>query len=101
MVFFGWSHRRKTRQLDQTHMLVLTYRIFHVMWLFQVAWDLRYFIATATQTGWDTQPLTPYQAQSIQPEKLLPLNFWWRWGLLIAPAVAIAVMMVRALVLKS
>jgi len=83
MIFFGWGPRRKTYRLDQAHLLILDYQIFHIIWLFQVAWNLRYSMATATQYGWVTRPLTPEQCQSLQPEKYLTLNVWWKWGLAI------------------
>jgi len=82
-MIFGWGPRRKTYQLDQTHLLILNYQIFHIMWLFQVAWNLQYSIATATQAGWATRRLTPEEVQSLQAERLLSLNTWWRWGLAI------------------
>lgn len=89
MFIYGYGPKSKTYQLDEMHVLVLTYQVFHIFWLFQLAWSVHYLLSTNTPTGWVSHPLTAEQAQSIQPEKLLPLNIWWRWGLLITIGLVI------------
>lgn len=88
-IHYEWGRKTKTYQLDELHMLVLTYQIICICWLFQLAWRVQYLLSTNTPTGWVAYPLTAEQTQSIQPKKLLPLSVWWRWGLLITTGLVI------------
>ena len=89
MVFFGYGSRSKTKALDQYHVLVLTYKIFHIMWLFQIAWGMKYLMQVATEQGWKTYALSPQDADAMNAKDQLKLNPWWQWGLLALPAIAL------------
>jgi len=89
MIFFGWGAQTKKRQLDQYHILLLTYKRFHIMWLFQIAWGVTYLMQTYTEQGWRSYRLNSDEVAQMQAEKLLPLNIWWHWGLLSIPLIIV------------
>ena len=70
---------------EDTRAMVLVYNFLAVLWLFQLAWGLKYFNAVKDQDGeWiTTSQLTPQQVQEMQVQKVVPLNWFRRWGLLI------------------
>lgn len=98
MIFFGWGGRSMTRELDPGHVLVLAYGYFHLFWLFRISWPTGYALATATEAGWATRPLSADEAASLDASSQLSLHWWWRWGLLVV-LVGLAVMIMTSMLL--
>ncbi|MFI2489989.1 hypothetical protein ACH47X_23955 [Promicromonospora kroppenstedtii] len=94
MVFFGWGSRSKTAPLDAGRALVLRYSYFHLFWILRVSWGLRYSLATATEAGWATRPLSDEEAMQLDAPNRLTLNVWWRFGLLLWAAVAVVAIVI-------
>lgn len=100
MIFFGWGRRNQTQQVGPQQALVLSYGYFHVFWLFRVAYGLRYAVATATDQGWATRPLSPEEVAATGADRAITLHWWWRCGLLIALG-ALAFVIVLSVVVSS
>ena len=94
MVFFGWGSKSKTAPLDAGRALVLRYSYVHLFWLLRFSWGLQYSLATATEAGWATRPLSDAEAMALDAPKRLNLNLWWRFGLLLWAAVAVVAIVV-------
>lgn len=101
MVFWTWARKRATLQLDPYRVLVMNYRTMAMFWVFQYAYAFHYELATHTQGGWVTQPLTKEQAQALEQSvpdaSALHLNVWWRWGFFILLGVALSVPIIMAI----
>ena len=74
--------------------LVLRYSYFHLFWLLRVSWGLKYSLATATEAGWATRPLSDEEAMQLDAPNKLTLNLWWRWGLVLWAAVAVVAIII-------
>jgi hypothetical protein len=94
MVFFGWGSKSKTAPLDAGRALVLRYSYFHLFWLLRFSWGLKYSLATATEAGWATRPLSDDEAMQLDAPNRLTLNWWWRFGLLLWAAVAVVAIVI-------
>ncbi|MFC7403474.1 hypothetical protein [Georgenia alba] len=93
MIFFGWGGKSLSKQVSPQHVVVRTYRYFHLMFLFRVAFKYSYQLATAGPQGWMHRPMSDEEAlQALGGEHLSP-NWWQRFSIWILPvgiAVAIA-----------
>ncbi len=94
MVFFGWGSKSKSAPLDAGRALVLRYSYFHLFWILRLSWGLRYSLATATEAGWATRPLSDEEAMQLDAPSRLSLNLWWRFGLLLWAAVAVVAVVI-------
>lgn len=83
MIFFGWGRKNVSRQVSPTQALVLSYGYVHLFWLFQVAFGYRYALATATEHGWATRPMSPEEVAASGADREVTVGWWWRWGLLV------------------
>lgn len=83
VIFFGWGRKNVSRQVSPTQALVLSYGYFHLFWLFRVAFGFRYALATATEQGWATRPMSPEEVTATGADQDLTVGWWWRWGLLV------------------
>ena len=83
MIFFGWGRKSRNEQISPTQALVLSFGYFHLFWLFRVSFGLRYALATLTEQGWATRPLSDEEAAALDAPSRLTLHWWWRWGLLV------------------
>ncbi len=84
MIFFGWGRKNVSRQVSENQALILSYGYFHVFWLFRVAYGLRYAVATLTEAGWATRPMSAEEAAATGADQAVTLSWWTRWGLLVA-----------------
>jgi hypothetical protein len=92
VIFFGWGRKNVSRQVSENQALVLSYGYFHVFWLFQVAFGLRYAVATLTEAGWATRPMSAEEAAATGADQVVTLGWWTRWGLLaVLGAIVLAV----------
>ena len=79
---------------DAATTLVLRYRYVHIMWLFQIAYSLKYSWRFTTPQGPMERPVTPQEMADLHVKERLHLNFWWQWGLLAIPALAVLAVIV-------
>lgn len=96
MVFFGWGRDDKVLPLDPEHALVLSYRYFHLLWLFRISFETTYGMATRTPQGWATRPISEMEATAIGARGALVLHWWWRWGLLLTIGAVVLAVVVAA-----
>ena len=97
MIFFGWGRRSTSRQVSPTQALVLSYGYVHVFWLFRASFGLRYALATATEQGWATRPMSPEEVAHTGADRALTIGWWWRWGLLVGVAGVVVLVTTAAL----
>ncbi|MEP7762873.1 hypothetical protein [Sanguibacter sp. 25GB23B1] len=98
MIFFGWGRNNKTQQVSDVQALVLGYSYFHLFWLFRVSFGLSYSLATLTDVGWATRPLSREEATAGGAQAALALHWWWRFGLLVAVAAIVVIATLGSLV---
>lgn len=94
MIFWGWGGKNKTQELGPGQALVLSYRYCHVFFLFQLAWGFTYSVATLTEHGWLTRPLTQQEADSLDASRRLSVHWWWRWGFVVFFAALFAFVLI-------
>jgi hypothetical protein len=87
VIFFGWGRKNVSRQVGDAQAVVLSYGYFHLFWLFRVAFGFRYQLATATEHGWATRPLSSEEVAASGVDREITVGWWWRWGLLVALGV--------------
>jgi len=97
VIFFGWGRRNTSRQVSPTQALVLSYGYVHVFWLFRVSFGLRYALATATEQGWATRPMSPEEVAHTGADRELTLGWWWRWGLLVGVGALVVLITMASL----
>jgi hypothetical protein len=97
VIFFGWGRKNVSRQVSPTQALVLSYGYFHLFWLFRVAFGFRYALASATEQGWATRPLSAEEVAETGADREVTVGWWWRWGLLIGLGALAAVIAVSVL----
>ncbi|AEI13489.1 hypothetical protein [Cellulomonas gilvus] len=97
MIFFGWGRNSKTHELSPHHVLVLTYAYFHVFWLFRITVPQGYGLATLSEYGWATRPMTPLEVDNGGYKELLSVSWWWRWGLLVGLAGVVLLVIASSL----
>ena len=94
-MIWTYENKQKTLQLDAYRVLIMRYRSMAMLFLFQFAYSFQYELATYTEAGWTTRPLTKEQFQALQQSapdpSALQINFWWRWGFFIALGVALSI----------
>ncbi len=100
MIFFGWGRKSMTRQVGPQQALILSYGYFHLFWLFRISYGFRYAVATATEAGWATRPMSAEEAAATGADNEIVLGWWWRWGLLAGLGALVAVVIV-SVVLSS
>lgn len=91
MIFYGWGKNSKTLDTGPSEALVLVYQYMHIFWLFRVSFGHKYSLATLTDTGWMTAPLTRADVKLTGAKSALQLHWWWRFGLFV-PLGLIAVL---------
>ena len=91
MIFFGWGRNNKTQQVSDEQALVLGYSYFHLFWLFRISFGLQYSLATLTDVGWATRPLSREEATARGAQAALSLHWWWRFGLLVGIAAIVVI----------
>lgn len=91
MIFFGWGRKSLSRQVSPQQALILSYGYFHLFWLFRISYGFRYAVATATEAGWATRPMSAEEAAATGADREIVLSWWWRWGLLVALGVVVVV----------
>lgn len=97
MIFFGWGRKASTAQLDPQRALVLSYGYFHLFWLFRVAFGRQWQLATLTEAGWATRPLSAEEVTALGAEQRLRVGWWWQWGLLVALGALAVVLTIGSL----
>jgi hypothetical protein len=100
VIFFGWGRKNVSRQVSPSQALVLNYGYFHFFWLFQVAFGYRYALATATDQGWATRPLSAEEVAASGADREVTVAWWWRWGLFVGLG-ALALTIVVSVVISS
>ncbi len=89
MIFFGWGRKNVTRQVSPEQALILSYGYFHLFWLFRISYGFRYAVATATEAGWATRPMSIEEARATGADQAVTISWWWRWGLLVGLGVLV------------
>ncbi|WP_460461158.1 hypothetical protein [Angustibacter peucedani] len=87
-----------SRQFSPTQAVVLSYRYFHLFFVLQVAFGSRFQLATHTEQGWASRPITEDEARTLLGGETLEPPLWRRFGLLIALAAVALVLVVAAVV---
>ncbi|MEI2731580.1 MAG: hypothetical protein V9G08_06180 [Dermatophilaceae bacterium] len=61
--------------------MILTYRYFHLMFAFTMTHGYTYLLATLTDQGWATRPISTPEAQQILGAQPLAPSTWKRFSL--------------------
>ena len=81
MLFWGWGRASVNRQVSPQHAVILTYRYFHLMFAFTMTYGYTYLLATLTDQGWATRPISTPEAQQILGAQPLAPSTWKRFSL--------------------
>jgi hypothetical protein len=91
VLFWGWGRKSMNRQLTQDRALVLTYRYFHLMFVFRAAFGYRYQLATATDQGWATRPIETAEAEALLGGEELRPTMWARYSIFLVLVVVVLI----------
>jgi hypothetical protein len=97
VLFWGWGRKSLNRQLAQNQALVLTYRYFHLMFIFRAAFGYRYQLATATEQGWAMRPIESPEAEALLAGEELRPTMWARYSIFLLFVVIVVVIAASAL----
>jgi hypothetical protein len=95
MLFWGWGRKSLNRQLAHDRALV-TYRYFHLMFVFRAAFGYRYQLATATDQGWATRPIANEEAETLLGGDELRPSMWARYSIFLLVVVVVLVVILAA-----
>lgn len=84
-MFFGWGQKSKQAAMPDGKGIVLTWRYFSLMFLFQIAFGKKWFLLTNDRA--EDRQVPKGELQAMYGEAVPDLNPWQQWGLLIAIAV--------------
>lgn len=94
MFFFGWGKRNVTRVLPNQDVLILNYAHFNIFFVFSVAFNYTYTLATKSEQGWHHKAITKEEAKQLLNGEELKPHWWWRFSLLLFPVVVIALIII-------
>ena len=97
MLFWGWGGKSMNRQVSSNQAVVLMYRYLHLMFLFTATWGYRYALATATDAGWATRPITDAEAHQLLGGEELRPGMWKRYSICLLLAAVVLVVVIAAL----
>jgi hypothetical protein len=97
MLFWGWGGKRMNRQVSPNQAVVLMYRYLHLMFLFTATWGYKYALATATDQGWATRPITDAEAQQLLGGVELRPGAWKRFSIFVLLGTVVLIVVVGAL----
>ena len=96
MLFWGWGGKSINRQVSPGQAVVLSYRYFHLMFVFTAAFRYRYLLATATEQGWATRPVTEPEALAMLDGQELRPSMWQRYSIWLVPLVIALILAISA-----
>lgn len=98
IVFFGWGRKAKEAVVSPYERLLMTYRYFHLFWIFTAAWGRQYQLATFTEQGWAVMPIDADAAAARMGGVLPDIHPWWRYSLVGVIGIGVAMVVLSALV---
>ena len=96
MFFFGWGKRNITKVLTENEVLILNYAHFNIFFVFSVAFNYTYTLATKSAQGWHHKSITKEEAERLLAGAEFKPHWWWRYSLFIFPALVIAIIAIMS-----
>lgn len=98
MLFFGWGRKNIDRKISETQAILLSYRYFHLLFIFSATFSYTYKTATLSNDGWHYKDIAKDEALAQLGGQELKPNLWQRFSLLgFAVSFAIGIAMVNFL----
>ena len=97
MLFWGWGGKSINRQVSPNQAVVLMHRYLHLMFLFTTTWGYRYALATATEQGWATRPISDAEARGLLGGEELRPSPWKRFSIFLPLGILLLVVVAAVL----